>query len=173
MIRELILYQLIRYLEVKETQSDWVPVGPVTQSGLGTQLDWIPSPTGTQSDWHPVRLAPSPTGTQSDWYPVRLVPSPTGTQSDWHPVRLVPSPTGTQSDWYPVRLAPSPTGTQSDWYPVRLVPSPTVLVHPYSRVWSEVRTPEVALFPQRLWLEDIFLCDFLHKIVLDQLINYS
>ena len=43
-IIELILYQLIRYLEVKETQSDWVPVGPVTQS-----------------DRYPVRLVPSPT----------------------------------------------------------------------------------------------------------------
>ena len=31
-IIELILYQLIRYLEVNETQSDQCPVGPVTQS---------------------------------------------------------------------------------------------------------------------------------------------
>ena len=39
LVIELILYQLIRYLEVKKTQSDWVPVGPVTQSGLGIQSD--------------------------------------------------------------------------------------------------------------------------------------
>ena len=59
MIIELILYQLIRYLEVKETQSDWVP------SRTGYPVGPVPSPTGTQSDrtgaslirtiWHMMR----------------------------------------------------------------------------------------------------------------------
>ena len=35
-------------------------------------VDWVPSPTGIQSDWSP----------SHDWYPVRLVPS-----HDWIPSR--------------------------------------------------------------------------------------
>ena len=67
------------YFEVKETQSDWVPIR------LGDRSDWISSP-----DWVPIRLSDRSDWISSpDWVPVRL-----DDRSDWYPVTQSETGTG-------------------------------------------------------------------------------